>query len=127
MPRQNINGRVQRRETRLPSDLWESPVITHKLDHFLLEIFAKVFHSLRALGHAGGRDHVGADLCGVRFVVVGESPVGGEFVLFGLFGDGDFGGSDCGEEEGGCRGGRGGLEKLTTSRLVVLNRVGMEN
>ena len=56
---------------------------------------------------------------GVRFVVVGEAPVGGEGVFFGLFGNGDLGRSNVGEKGGGGDSG-GGLEEVTTGRLFVL-------
>ena len=55
-----------------------------------------------------------ADTGGVSFVAVGEAPLGGEGVLFGLFGDDNFGGGDGGEEDGGGGGGSGRLEEVTT-------------
>ena len=71
MPRQNIDGSVQRRKAGLSGHLRESPVIADKVDHFLLQVFTEVLHPFGSLGEAGGRDHVGADACGVGFVAVG--------------------------------------------------------
>lgn len=124
MSRQYINGCIQRRETGLPCHLWKSPVITHKVNHFLLEIFAKILHAVGTLGKTGGGDHVIANTGGIVFVVVGKTPVRGEFVCRGLFGDSDFGRGHQWEEEGGCRRGRGSLEELTTSGLFILQRGG---
>mmetsp|Transcript_17852 Transcript_17852/g.38576 ORF Transcript_17852/g.38576 Transcript_17852/m.38576 type:complete len:205 (-) Transcript_17852:54-668(-) len=116
---QNIDGSVQSRKARLSGNLWESPVITHKVNHFLLEIFAKVFHAFGALGEAGGRDHVGTDASSIGFVGVCEAPLRWEFVVFGLFGYGDFCGGHGWEEDSGCGGGGGSLEELTTGTLLV--------
>lgn len=121
MPGQHVNGRVQRREAGLTGHLRESPVVTHEVDHFLLEILSEVLHAVGALGEAGGGDHVIAYAGGVRLVFVGEAPVGGEDVIFGLFGDGDLGRGDGREEDGGRRGGGGGLEELATSGLFALD------
>jgi hypothetical protein len=120
MSRQNVNGCVQRREARLPSHLWKSPVITHKVNHLLLEIFAKILHAVGTLGKTGGGDHVIANTGGIVFVVVGKTPVGGEFVRCRLFGDGNFGRGHKWKEDGGCGSGRGSLEELATSRLFIL-------
>ena len=114
MSSQNINRGIQGTKARLSSNLGESSVITNKVDHFLLQILSKVFHTVGSLGKAGGSDHVFADTGGVSFVAVGEAPLGGEGVLFGLFGDDDFGGGDGGEEDGGGGGGSGRLEEVTT-------------
>ena len=89
MPGQHVNRCVQRREAGLTGHLRESPVITHEIDHFLLEILAEILHAVGALGEASGGDHVIAHARGVVIVVVSEAPIGGEDVLFGLFGDGD--------------------------------------
>jgi hypothetical protein len=121
MPGQHVNGRVQCREAGLTGHLRESPVITHEVDHFLLEILAKVLHAVGALGEAGGSDHVIAHARGVVLVIVGKAPVGREDVLFGLFGDGDLGRGDGREEDDGRRGGGGSLEELATSALFTLD------
>ena len=123
MPGQHVNGRVQRREAGLTGHLRESPVITHEVDHFLLEILAEVFHAVGALGEAGGGDHVIAHARGVGFVGVREAPVGREGVIFGLFGDGDLGRGDGREEDGRRRGGGGSLEELATSAVFALDIV----
>jgi hypothetical protein len=94
MPGEDVDGRVQRREARLAGDLRESPVITDEVDHFLLEVLTEVLHAIGALCEAGGGDHVIANARGVVVVVVGEAPVGGEFVFLRLFGDGYFGRGD---------------------------------
>ncbi len=120
MTRQNVNGCVKRRETGLPGHLWKSPVIAHKVNHFLLEIFAKILHAVGPLGKTSGRDHVVANTGGIVFVVVGKTPVGGEFVRRRLFGDGDFGRGHEWEEDGGCSRGRGSFEELTTGGLFGL-------
>lgn len=126
MSSQNINRGVQRRKAGLTRHLRKTPVITDKVDHFLLEIFAKVLHAVRTLGESGGDDHVGADLGGVSFVVVGEAPVGGEGVFGGLGGDFYFGeGQGGGEEGAGGEGCGGGLEELTTGGLIILLKGGV--
>jgi len=123
VPGQNVDGRVQRGKAGLARNLRKSPVVADEVDHFLLEVFAEVLHAFGALGEAGGRDHVSADAGGVGGVVVGEAPVGGEFVFFRLFGDDDFGGGDGGEEDSGGGGGRCRsyrIEEVASTRLLVL-------
>jgi len=64
-----------------------------------------------------------ANTGGIVLVVVGETPVGGEFVGCRLFGDGDFGRGHKWEEDSGCGSGRGSLEELTTSGLFILRKM----
>ncbi len=61
-----------------------------------------------------------ANTGGIVFVVIGKTPVGGEFVRRRLFGNGDFGRGHEWEEDGRCSRGRGSLEELTTGRLFAL-------
>lgn len=79
---QNIDRGIQSRETGLSSNLRKSPVITHKVNHLLLEILSKVLHTVGTLGKSGSSDHVRANSGGIGFVAVGEAPFRREFVLF---------------------------------------------
>ena len=79
---QNVNGGIQSGETGLSSNLGKSPVITHKINHLLLEILSEVLHTIGSLGKSGGGDHVGTNSGSISLVAVGEAPVGGESVLF---------------------------------------------
>lgn len=79
---QNIDRGIQSRETGLSSNLGKSPVITHEVNHLLLEILSKVLHTVGTLGKSGSGDHVSANSGGIGFVAVGEAPVRREVVLF---------------------------------------------
>lgn len=79
---QYINRGVKGRETGLSSNLGESSVVGHEVDHLLLQVLSEVLHAVRSLGKAGANNHVGADAGSISFVGVGEAPVSGEFVVF---------------------------------------------
>lgn len=72
---QNIDRGIQSRETGLSSNLGKSPVITHEVNHLLLEILSKVLHTVGSLGKSGSGDHVSANSGGIGFIAVGETPV----------------------------------------------------
>ena len=121
---QNIDRGIQSRETGLSSNLGKSPVITHEVNHLLLEILSKVLHTVGPLGKSGSGDHVSANSGGIGFIAVGEAPVWREYVLFWLLGDDNFGWCDGWEKDGWGGSGGGCLEELTTGRLLVLKREG---
>jgi hypothetical protein len=114
--RQHINGSVKSAKGWLSSNLGETTVVRHKVDHFLLHVLSEIFHSVGSLAQTSGKEHVVSDLGSVLLVFELEAPVGWEFVrgnLRGDFHDGRRHGGDAEDDRGGS--GSCGLEKVAAS------------
>lgn len=114
---QNVNGRVEGGEGGLSSNLGKTTVIRNKVNHFLLHILAKLFHLFGSLGQTSCNHHVTSDAGSIVLIVVRQTPIRGEGVVFRLLRYDNLGQRYLWEQSTGSGNGTGRLEKVTTSRL----------
>jgi hypothetical protein len=113
----NVDGGVKGAEGGLSSDLGETAVVRHEINHLLFHVLSVVFHIFSSLSQTCSQVHVGSNLLGILIVLVSKTPVSGVFISCDLVRNLNSSSGHCGCEDDCCCSSDGSLQEITTSRL----------